>query len=89
LTGVTPGRQFLGSRFGEIPVGSIVFGRIRSSHERVEGDVMVRQHQTFGRKKLAGAAINDHDRILDAGPVRIVNIGNRDLQSALLELFDW
>ena len=69
----------------EITVCRVVLRLVRSRDQRVERDVMIRQHQTLRRKKFAGAAVDNDDRVLDAGTIRIVNVGDRNLQSALLQ----
>jgi hypothetical protein len=86
LNGVAFRRQFFAVIVREIAVCRVIFRRVRSRHQRIEGDVMIRQHQTLGRKKLAGAAIDDHYGVLDTGTIRIVNVGDRNLQSPLLQL---
>ncbi len=45
---------------------------------------MVGQQQSLGREELAGAAINDHNGVFDAGAIWIVDVGDWDLESSLL-----
>ena len=70
----------------EITIRRVILRRVRSRDQRIEGHVMVRQQQALRRKKLARAAVNDHYGVLDARPVRIINIGDRNLEPPLLQL---
>ena len=49
---------------------------------------MVRQQQSFGRQELAGSSINNDDGVFNTWAIRIVNVGQRDLQTHLLKSFD-
>jgi len=46
------------------------------------------REQAFRRQELAGSAINNDDRVLNARAIRVVNVGQGNLQTHLLKFFD-
>ena len=72
----------------EVAFRRVVFARVGRGDQRIEGHVMIGQHQSFGGQKLAGAAIDNHHGVFNTRPVRIENIGNGNLQATLLKLLE-
>ena len=81
--GITLRGQFFAATLREITIRRVILRRVGCRHQCIESDVMVCQEQSFRRKKLSGAAVHDHHGILNAWAIRIVNIGERNFQSAL------